>query len=409
MENESKLVEHLFRHEAGKITSVMAKIFGFSRLEEAEDIVQDTFIAAYETWKLKGIPENPTAWLYKVARNKFLNHVKRQNNYQRIISENKSVFPLEYTITAKIEEELQHIDDNQIQMLFALCHPSIPEDSQVALALKTLSGFSIEEIAKSFLTNKENIQKRLYRAREKIKEEKIELEIPNPDQMIVRLDRVLKCIYLLFSEGYYSNSEEIIIRKDLCLEAMRLCLLLIEYKTTNRPEVNALMALMCFHVSRFESRSNEYGELLTLEEQDKTLWNQELIETGNYFLTASASEEVFSDYHIEAMIAFYHTKEDSEEKWKMLLNLYNHLLKLKDNPIVAMNRAYIMSKAITIDEAILELHSLKGLEKNHLYHALLGKLYSGIDKTKSRSYFEKALSLANSESEKKLIQKKYLS
>jgi RNA polymerase sigma-70 factor (ECF subfamily) len=139
LENESKLVEHLFRHEAGKITSVMAKIFGFSRLEEAEDIVQDTFIAAYETWKLKGIPENPTAWLYKVARNKFLNHVKRQNNYQRIISENKSVFPLEYTITAKIEEELQHIDDNQIQMLFALCHPSIPEDSQVALALKTLS------------------------------------------------------------------------------------------------------------------------------------------------------------------------------------------------------------------------------------------------------------------------------
>ena len=180
-------------------------------------------------------------------------------------------------------------------MLFALCHPSIPEDSQVALALKTLSGFSIEEIAKSFLTNKENIQKRLYRAREKIKEEKIELEIPNPDQMVSRLNRVLKCIYLLFSEEYYSSSEEIIIRKDLCLEAMRLCLLLIEYNITNRPEVNALMALMCFHVSRFESRANESGELLTLEEQDRTLWNEELIERGNYFLTASASEEIFTD------------------------------------------------------------------------------------------------------------------
>ncbi|NJO01583.1 MAG: sigma-70 family RNA polymerase sigma factor, partial [Bacteroidia bacterium] len=250
----NELVTHIFRHEAGKMVAVLTKLFGFDRLEVAQDLVQDTFVMAYESWKLKGIPQNPTGWLYTVAKNKALDYVRRQQNFQKIAKELKSALPLEYNISAEIEKAFQSITDSQLQMFFAVCHPAIPPEAQVALALQTLGGFSVEEIARAFLSNRENIKKRLQRARDKIRHEQIRLEFPNTAQLGSRLQSVLQCIYLLFNEGYHSRSQETVLRKDLCLEAMRLGLLLTQFPPTNRPEVNALMALMCFHASRFESR-----------------------------------------------------------------------------------------------------------------------------------------------------------
>ena len=406
---EKKLIDHLFRQEAGKMISVLAKIFGFSRLDEAEDVVQETFIAAFETWKINGIPENPTAWLFKVAKNKLLNHISRGKNYEKILKENHSVFPIEYRLSAKLEEEINHLEDSQIQMLFAISHPEIPVDSRVVLALKTLCGFSIEEIAKSFLTNKETINKKLYRAREKIKEKKIEIIKLDGINYKDRMGSVLKCLYLLFNEGYFSSSKKAILRKDLCLEAMRLCLLLIEFPITNTEEVNALMALMCFHSSRFESRIDSYGEILSLDEQDKNTWNIDLIQKGIFFLQASQKENtILTDYHLEAMIAFLHTQVDNQEKWENLLVLYDKLIELHDNPIIQLNRIYVLSKVKTEKIAVEELKKIKKLETNYLYYTLMGKLFLKINPKEAEKNFSLALKFCNTESEKKIILKKYL-
>jgi RNA polymerase sigma factor (sigma-70 family) len=260
--SNNELVSHLFRHEAGKMVSVLTKFFGFEQLEIAQDLVQDTFVLAYESWKLKGNPDNPTSWLYTLAKNKALDYVRRQQKFQKISQELKTALPIEYNISAEIERAFQAISDNQLQMFFAVCHPAIPQEAQIALALQTLGGFSVDEIAKAFLTNRENIKKRLQRAKDKIRNEKISLEIPDENQVNNRIESVLQCIYLLFNEGYHSSSQETILRKDLCLEAMRLCLLLIQFPKTNLPAVNALMALMCFHASRFESRFDKQGHLI---------------------------------------------------------------------------------------------------------------------------------------------------
>jgi RNA polymerase sigma-70 factor (ECF subfamily) len=230
-----QLVDHLFRHESGKMVAVLTKLFGFDELDIAEDIVQDTFILAFEHWKIHGAPENPTAWLYAAAKNKSLDFIRRRKKFYEVAEASQRLIPIEYSATANLELAFQKITDNQLQMLFAVCHPAIQTESQVALALKTLCGFSLEEIAQSFLTNKETVKKRLQRAKDKIRAEKIVLEFPEKINLNLRLDAVLETIYLLFNEGYYSSSKEIILRKDLCLEAMRLCLLLLENDETNTP------------------------------------------------------------------------------------------------------------------------------------------------------------------------------
>ncbi len=291
-------------------------------------------------------------------------------------------------------------------MMFAICHPSIPPEAQIGLSLRILCGFGIEEIADAFLTNKETINKRLHRAKEKLREEKIGIEFPGESEIDKRLENVLTTIYLLFNEGYYSTSSNTTLRKDLCLEAMRLCTMLVENEGTNKPPVNALLALMCFHASRFESRIGSHGEMILYEDQDANLWNAELIRRGGYFLNHAASGNRVSKYHLEAAIAYWHTqKSDTKEKWENILQLYNQLLQIEYSPIAALNRTYALSKANGKQEAITEAEKLKLLE-NHFYFALLGELYTGIDTTKARDRFQKAYSLAKTENDKRVIQKK---
>ncbi len=398
------LIPHLFRTEFRKITSVLCKLLGVEHLELAEDIASDTFLLAMETWSYNGLPANPAAWLYAVAKNKAKNQIQHRAVFQKKISPTlKSSSPVLHEIEIDLSEK--NITDSQLQMLFALCHPSISTEAQIGLSLRILCGFGIDEIADAFLTNKETINKRLFRAREKLREENVSIEFPGETEIHNRLSTVLTTLYLLFSEGYYSESQDAVVRKDLCLEAMRLTHLLLENEQTNLPPVNALFSLMCFHASRFEARKNEKGELILYEDQDETLWNQELIAKGVYFFK-EASVGSLTRYHLEAGIAYWHTiKEDTQEKWENILQLYNKLLQLEYSPIAALNRTYALAKANGRAEAIAQAEKLN-LTDNHFYFTLLGELYSDSNIEKARHHFQQALSIARTTTDKQTIQKK---
>lgn len=403
---QQELIPHLFRTEYRKIISVLYKRFGFDQIESAEDIASDTFATAAQTWAMNGIPANPTAWLYSVAKNKAKNYLQRDSVFRSKvipnISEHKSLEPQEN----EIDLSPQNISDSQLQMMFAICHPSIPAEAQIGLSLRILCGFGIDEIADAFLTNKETINKRLFRAKEKIREEKIRIEFPNASEIDARLSAVLTTIYLLFSEGYYSSSKDQVLRKELCFEAMRLCAMLVDNKYTNKPEVNALLSLMYFHASRFEARSNQNDELILYNEQDTNLWNSEFIGKGAYFLHSATTGNNLSKYHLEAAIAYWHTKkEDTKEKWENILQLYNQLLLIEYSPIAALNRTYALSKAKGKDHAIVEAEKLK-LTGNQFYHSLLGELYINFDNAKAVSHFRTALGLAKSTADKANLSKK---
>jgi RNA polymerase sigma factor (sigma-70 family) len=404
LEREKELIPHLFRTEYRKITSVLCKLFGIEYIEIAEDIVSDTFLLASETWGLSGFPKNPTAWLYLVAKNKAKNYLKRNALFvQTIIPEIKNTA----TKTQEIEIDFstKNISDSQLQMMFAICHPSIPVDAQIGLSLRILCGFGIEEIADAFLTTKEITYKKLSRAKEKLRIEKTKIEVPSQREIDNRLETVLTTLYLLFNEGYYSLSQNTTLRKDLCLEAMRLNYLLVENEGTNKPSVNALLSLMCFHSSRFEARINKNGELVLYDEQDTNLWNEELIEKGRYYFKEAVKDNSISKYHIEAGIAYYHTnKTDTKEKWESILQLYNKLLQIEYSPITALNRTYALSKA---EDKLTALKEAKGLnlKDNYLYYSLLGYLYTNVDNNEALKNLGISLKLSKTEADKIAISK----
>ncbi|MBI1782931.1 MAG: sigma-70 family RNA polymerase sigma factor [Sphingobacteriales bacterium] len=402
---QKELIPHLFRTEFSKIVAVLCKWIGFEHIDIAEDIASDTFLSAFENWTYKGVPENPTAWLYTVAKNKAKNHLTRNKLFtNKIIAELKATTPASEEFELDMSEE--NIKDGQLRMLFAICHPSIPQEAQIGLALRILCGFDIDEIANAFLTNKETINKRLSRAKEKLRAEKVELTYPTGGEMLNRLQTVLTTLYLLFNEGYYSESNDAVVREELCNEAMRLLELLMNNKETDMPMVNALYALMCFHVSRFAARKNSTGEIILYDEQDETLWNTELITKGAFHLNKAAQGNQVSKYHLEASIAYWHTiKTNSKEKWENILHLYNHLLQLSYSPIAALNRTYALAKARGNETAITEAEKLQ-LNTNHYYYTLLGELYKETDSSKAKQHFEKALSFAKTSADKQIIQKK---
>jgi RNA polymerase sigma-70 factor (ECF subfamily) len=404
---EEELIPHLFRTEYRKIVAVLCKLFGIDHIEVAEDIVSDTFFSASELWGIKGLPDNPTAWLYTVAKNKTRDYLRRHALFARTVSKN-----IQYA-TASAEEieidlSVKNINDSQLAMIFVVCHPCNPPEAQIGLALNLLCGFGIEEIANAFLTNKTVIYKRLQRAKEKLRTENIKIEQPALAEINDRLPSVLMTLYLLFNEGYYSSGQDDTLRKDLCIEAMRLTYLLIENEPVNKPSANALLSLMCFQSSRFDARKNKQGETVLYQDQDSSLWNQELIAQGEYFLNQASEGTTLTKYHVEAGIAYWHTiQSDTKEKWEQILQLYNQLLFIEYSPIAALNRTFALAKVHGKKEAIIEAEKI-GLTDNHLYHSLLGELYTGLDNTKAISHFQHALTLAKSSADKVIISNKIL-
>jgi RNA polymerase sigma factor (sigma-70 family) len=402
--DQPALIPHLFRTEFRKITAVLCKHFGIEHIELAEDIASDTFLAALENWPYKGVPPNPVAWLYTVAKNKTRNQLRRSGLAGKIQADIGHASPVSEETDINLSEP--NITDSQLQMMFAVCHPSISTESQIGLALRVLCGLGIEEIANALLTNKETVARRLGRAKEKLREQKISMDLPGNEDIPQRLSTVLTALYLLFNEGYYSESNDEVLREDLCREAMHLTRLLIDSPVTNLPEVHALLALMYFHASRFAARKNKNGGIILYDDQDEALWNRELIATGAWHLRQAASGNTLSRYHIEAGIAYWHTiKEDRHEKWENILQLFNHLLQLQYSPVAALNRTYALSKLYGKEMAIREAEKLN-LSGNHYYFILLGDLYTGIDATKAKQCFEKAQSIAKSGADKRLIEEK---
>ena len=406
--NINKVVDHLFRHESGKMIAVLSKLLGLQNLETAHDIVQDTLLQAMNTWKFTGIPDNPSGWLCRVAKNKAIDFLRRQRRFKDISPQYGYLLQSEYTLTPFVnslflEDEIQ---DSQLRMIFACCHPSIPQESQIALALKTLCGLSSTEIAKAFLTNEETVNKRIYRAKEKIKTEHIKLEVPGAGELPGRIDSVLKTLYLLFNEGYNSSSTDYLIREDLCQEAIRLAYLLTGQPNTNLSRTKALLSLMCFQSSRLEARLDDKGNIILLKYQDRKKWYGPLMQKGFTYLESAMESGDISAYQLEAAIASLHASAHSFEKtdWKSIHQLYEILYTLQPSPVVALNKAIASAYAINKQNALEELRQIKGLENYHLYYTSLGEMYFELDQKKiAKENFERALHLTGSTSEKQLL------
>src|SRR5450432_479533 len=404
MMQENETLKQLFQKEFSKIVAVISKQFGLQHIEIAEDIVSETFLQALETWETKGTPANPTAWLYKVAQRKTLYHFRRGKIFeQKIVPALKSKDNYDET---RLDFSPQNIKDSQLQMMFAVCNPAIASEAQIGLALRILCGFSIDEIAETFLSNEETIKKRLFRAKEKLRTYKVKMELPAEKEIEQRLNNVLHIIYLLFTEGYYSKTQNEVLRKDFCLEAMRLCLQLTEYDKTNLPKTNALLALMCFHASRLRARLASDDTYILYENQNQDLWDTALIKQGTHFLLLSATGNDLSSYHVEARIASLHCqKEDSKKKWEKILHLYNQLLFLNYSPAVALNRTFALYKVYGAQAALAEAEKLK-LDSNYYYFILMGELYKNIDHKNAKANFLKAYSLARTITDKQALQTK---
>lgn len=410
-ESITQLVDHLFRHESGRMIAVLSRLMGLQNLETAQDIVQDTLVQAMTSWSYNTIPDNPAGWLHRVAKNKAIDYIRREKRFQHLTPEYASLLDSEWTLSNTVQQLfLEHeIPDSQLRMMFACCHPAIAPESQVALTLKTLCGLSVHEIARAFLTSEDTIGKRIYRAKEKIKTENIELETPAGKALPERLDTVLRSLYLLFNEGYNSSHPDLLIREDLCQEAMRLCLLLTEHPLTAFPRVKALLALMCFQASRLSSRLDDKGNIIVLKYQDRSKWFLPLIQKGFDYLDAAAEPFEESAFQLEAAIASLHAAAPSFEQtsWKKIFSLYEMLYRLQPNPIVAMNKAIASAYAISPQAALTSLLAIKELNNHHIYNASLGEICFDLqDNAKAKQYFEKAMQLTPSQSEKQLLLKK---
>lgn len=402
----ASLIPHLFRNEFSRMVAVLVKYMGLHNLEAAEDIVSESFLAAMETWPYKGVPPNPVAWLYTVAKNKAKNRHQRQTVFDTKVVPQLLQQADKATEMPPIDLSEKSINDSQLQMLFAVCNPLLSQESQIGLALRVLCGFGLDEIANALLSNRETIHKRLTRAKEKLREAGITLTVPGKNEIAARLDTVLTTLYLLFNEGYYSETNDAVIRKELCAEAMRLTYLLVNNPDTGLPKVKALLSLMCFHSSRLDARETTNGSIILYDEQDETRWNRELIGKGVFYMHEAASGNQLSSYHLEACIAYWHTvKNNTKEKWQNILNLYNLLLKLEYSPIAALNRSYALYMTGETATAIGEAEKLQ-LIHNRYYHCLLGELYSKTDKSTAALHFEKALQLAKTRTDKEIIRKK---
>ncbi len=385
------------------MVAVISNHFGLAHIEIAEDIVSDTFLQASETWNKDKLPPDPTAWLYSVAKQKTLYYFRRNKILTDKIIPHLQAIQEKNIDTVEIDFSNQNFKDSQLQMMFAICNPVIASESQIGLALRILCGFGIDEIAESFLSNKETINKRLFRAKEKLRSEKIQLAFPSESEIPARLENVLRIIYLLFNEGYHSSTQNYILQKDFCLEALRLGIMLTEFEKTNLPKTNALVAIMCYHASRFEAREREDNAIILYDHQDESLWNKELIAKGNHYLTLSAQGNEISPYHLEAGIAFWHCqKEDTIEKWQNILNQYDLLLQVNYSPVVELNRIYALYKVEGKQVALVEALKLN-LTNDHYYFTLMGELYTGIDNSKARLNFLEAIALAKTQKDKHLI------
>jgi RNA polymerase sigma factor (sigma-70 family) len=408
--------QHLFRHEAGRLVAVLTRILGTQNLGVAEDAVQETLLQAMQTWEKAGPPDNPSAWIFRVAKNKALDVLRRQRHSVGFdfSDGNRILLHSEYTLETALDTlwAESSIEDDMLGMMFACCHPGLAQEGQVALVLKTLCGFGTAEIAQAFLVPEDTVSKRLHRAKEFFRMERIRPAIPPDAELKDRLGMVLRSIYLLFNEGYLSARPGDPIRGDLIEDALMLGKLLAENPHTADPRVFALMALMCFHASRSRSRLGPQGALVLLPDQDRGLWDKRLIQAGCAYLDRAAFGEAMTAYHLEAAIAYEHCKAPSfaDTDWPRILDFYRWLCRISPGPVTELNRVIVVMQVAGAAEALRELESLAdgdSLRGLALYHALLGEIHLRLgDGDRARAGFGTAAGLARSEAERRVLLEK---
>ena len=402
-----RLAEHLFRHESARMVAILTGIYGSRNLQLAEDVVQEALARALAAWPF-GIPENPSAWLLRTAKNLAIDRLRREKNFHgkqpEIIAEMES-----RTAGQAAPDGGSEVDDDLLRMMFVCCHPGLPPEAQSALALKTLCGFSPAEIAKAFLISEAAVSKRLVRARQRIRDERIPFEIPADGELPPRLDGVLKILYLLFNEGHKASHGDTIIRADLCHEAIRLALLLAAHPAGDRPPTHALIAMMAFTAARLRARTDPQGQLVRLEDQDRACWDRDLIGMGVRHLGRSSGAEELSEYHLQAGIAACHTLAASAAAtdWPRILALYDQLLVRNPSPVVALNRAVAFSKVHGPEAAIALLETAQLHERlgnYHLLHAVLGELeFERRNPGAAADHFRRAIDLTENVPERALL------
>jgi RNA polymerase sigma-70 factor (ECF subfamily) len=408
----SQVVEHLFRHEWGKMVAILTRIFGVENLTLAEDVVQEALSRALQTWPFYGVPENPAAWIMRASRNLALDVVRRQKVFREKEAEIVHLMDRpQLTPDAAIFSD-QEIADDRLRMMFVCSHPVVPAEAQIALALKTLCGFSISEISRAFLTTDAAIAKRLTRAKQQIRDARIAFEIPAGEELSRRLDTVLHSLYLLFNEGYKASSGEKLVREEICQEAIRLTSLLAEHAAGNRPRTHALLALMFLNSARIPSRVDVDGNLLRLQDQDRSLWDRSMMARGLLHLAHSAEGNEITEYHIQAGIAACHCEAPNYEStnWQQILALYDRLMRFDNSPVVALNRAVAVANVHGPKaglEAVAAIENRDKLESYYLLYAVLGEFESQMnDPLAAAGYFRKSLKLAEMKSEQAFLSKR---
>ena len=402
-----RLADRLFREEAGKLVSVLTRIFGIDRLELAEDAVQEALVRALRTWPYYGIPENPAAWITQTAKNLALDIVRREKRFRD--KEPHIIASIDGFVLGEPPALETEIKDDRLRLMFACCHPLIPPEAQTALALKTLCGFNTAEIAIAFLTSEAAIAKRLTRARQKIRELQIPFEIPAGEELSIRLDGVLQTLYLLFNEGYKASSGDNLIREELCQEAIRLVTVLAEHPVSKQPRTHALLALMLLNAARLPARVDAKGNILRLKEQDRSSWNQPMIAQGMRHLTESAAGDEITGYHLQAGIAACHcaATDYKSTNWPRILALYDRLVEIDDSPVVALNRAVAIAEvhgARAGIDAVEAIQNNRQLGSYYLLYAVLAEFESQLnDLLAAANHLRKALQLTGLKSEQSFL------
>jgi RNA polymerase sigma factor (sigma-70 family) len=373
------LVEHFFRREAGRLVSVLTRFFGWRNFDLVEEMVQATLVEALQSWRVRGVPKNPSGWVHRVAKNKVLDALRRTEIQHRVTREWAAARPAHDDGIDELFLD-SSIEDSQLRMIFACCHPALARENQIALTLKSLCGFGVSEIARALLVSDDTIKKRLQRATRDLVEQEITLDPPAALQLVERLDAVHQVIYLIFNEGYSSSRGETAIRVDLCEDAAHLCHLLCSHPLCNTPTTRALMALLLFHAARLDARLDDRGFILLMEDQDRTRWDHRLIARAREFLDESAEGTQISPFHLEAGIAFYHCAAPNcaLTNWPMILRLYDALIAIHRSPVYLLNRAIVVAEIegpMAGIRALLEESENPALRRYHLFDATLGELY----------------------------------
>ncbi len=402
------MIDHLFRHQSGKMVASLVRVFGLSNLNLIEDAVQDTFIKAMAAWQMNQ-PENPEAWLMRAAKNRAIDLLRsgkiRMDNISNVQSG---------SVMAQVDEffTANEIEDAQLRMIFTVCHPKLSQQEQIAFALKCISGFGDKEIAAALLSKTDTIKKRLQRARKSIRENDIKFEIPSASEINERMQSVCKVLYLIFNEGYHSSSPDKIVRKDLCAEAIRLISLLLKQEKFRNGYVYAIYSIFCLHAAKMEAKLSDREDLIDLKNQDRSLWNIELIQLGNVALNKAMDYDKISAYHLEAAILaeYVNAETYASTNWEAILNYFEFLSEFHPSELTKLNIAliHIQSGALSKAEQMLnEIDPEKLNQRMYMYYGVCAEL--SIQKGKIEEAIEqmqKAVKCAQNIYEKAFMEKK---